>query len=232
VSTAGQGNNCFINALYGRWSKHPYPALRAQNPENYRRQLKKLLRRWLIKIQMMPTEEFKKLAENYDKFRNFTGGLDENHPGCVHDINKEGLMCELLEQIVHNLKDEISIDFSLIYWIAKEENFRVNAYRELDGSIKSYNLNLELNESEIYSFKLSSEGDGQYGHYTRVMELKIEDERFKKLIKKYLQQNKFIGGENTSEQVQLFFGDLRENQKKMPLLKLALIQTQQEWDSK
>jgi hypothetical protein len=51
VSTAGLGNNCFLNALYGRWSVDPYPALRAENPEDYRRQLKELLRRWLVKIQ-------------------------------------------------------------------------------------------------------------------------------------------------------------------------------------
>jgi hypothetical protein len=50
VSTAGLGNNCFLNALYGIWSVDPYPALRAQNPQNYRTQLKELLRRWLVKI--------------------------------------------------------------------------------------------------------------------------------------------------------------------------------------
>jgi hypothetical protein len=122
----------------------------------------------LIKIQKISTKDFEMLAKDYQKFRNFTGGLDENHPVYVHEIRKEELICEWLEQIVHNLKDEESIDFSLIYWIAKEENFRVKVYRELDATIKWYELNPELNESETYSFKLSSEGDGQYGHYTRL----------------------------------------------------------------
>jgi hypothetical protein len=89
----------------------------------------------------------------------------------VHKIHKDELMCEFLEQIMHNLKDKNSIDFSLIYWIVKEENFRVKMYRQLNGILKWYELNPELNEPEIYSFKLSSEGDGQYGHYTRLMKL-------------------------------------------------------------
>jgi hypothetical protein len=53
---------------------------------------------------------------------------------------------------------------------------RVKVYRELNGTMKWYELNPELNESEIYSFKLSSEGDGHYGHYTRMIELEIARE--------------------------------------------------------
>jgi hypothetical protein len=87
---------------------------------------------------------------------------------------------------VQNLKDEQPIDFSLIYWITKEEILTVKVYREFDGTIKWYELNSELNESEIYSFKLSSKGDGDYGHYTRLMELEIDNKRFKKRIENYL----------------------------------------------
>jgi hypothetical protein len=60
------------------------------------------------------------LANDYQKFRNFTEGLDENDPIYEHEICKEELMCEWLEQIIHNLKDAESINFSLIYWIAKK----------------------------------------------------------------------------------------------------------------